>query len=234
MSTDEQDLECLFDAIAAEHREGVNKVSVSPTVATPENSIAVVSRIGHMTRSLHDALRDLGLNTEIEQAASSIPDARDRLNYVATLTQQAAEKVLNATESAQPIVDGMQREADLLLSQWNNLATTTPDDLRRLVARNQAYLMHSAEQNKVVNGYLTDIMMAQDFQDLTGQVIKKIITITHDMEKQLLALLLEHAPMEIQQHHDGLLNGPVINAEGRSDVVTSQDQVDDLLESLGF
>jgi chemotaxis protein CheZ len=80
-----------------------------------------------------------------------------------------------------------------------------------------------------------EIMMAQDFQDLTGQVIKKIIEVTKTMEQQLVTLLLESAPPEVKAEFDtGLLNGPVINAAGRSDVVTNQDQVDDLLESLGF
>ena len=77
--------------------------------------------------------------------------------------------------------------------------------------------------------------MAQDFQDLTGQVIKKIIELTQNMEQQLLSLLLENAPASVKAEiNNSLLNGPVINAQGRSDVVTSQDQVDDLLESLGF
>jgi chemotaxis protein CheZ len=78
-------------------------------------------------------------------------------------------------------------------------------------------------------------MMAQDFQDLTGQVIKRIIAITKEMEQQLLMLLVDHAPAVAKADLSvSLLNGPVINPAGRSDVVTSQDQVDELLASLGF
>ena len=78
-------------------------------------------------------------------------------------------------------------------------------------------------------------MMAQDFQDLTGQVIKKVVELAQRMEQQLLSVLLESMPAEVRvEAPEGLLNGPVINAEGRTDVVTSQTQVDDLLESLGF
>ena len=75
--------------------------------------------------------------------------------------------------------------------------------------------------------------MAQDFQDLTGQVIKKVMEVTQSLEKQLLELLVHNAPASVKLD-TSLLNGPVINAAGRSDVVTSQTQVDDLLESLGF
>ncbi len=104
-----------------------------------------------------------------------------------------------------------------------------------LVTQTHAYLHETPKQTKATNAYLTEIMMAQDFQDLTGQVIKKIIEVTQNMEQQLLALLLENAPASVKAElNAGLLNGPVINAQGRTDVVTSQDQVDDLLESLGF
>jgi len=98
-----------------------------------------------------------------------------------------------------------------------------------------AFLEVIPRQTKATNAYLLEIMMAQDFQDLTGQVIKKIIEVTQQMEQQLLSLLLENAlPTDKKIEYSGLLNGPVIKPVGRADVVTSQDQVDDLLESLGF
>jgi chemotaxis protein CheZ len=78
-------------------------------------------------------------------------------------------------------------------------------------------------------------MMAQDFQDLTGQVIKKIIHMAQELEAQLMGVLIDAMPGERKTESvNSLLNGPVINAEGRSDVVATQQQVDDLLDSLGF
>jgi chemotaxis protein CheZ len=238
---DSDDLEALFDSIiAANANEG------KPATATAANSSAaagegdpakVINQIGHMARALHDTLRELGLNKEIEKAASTIPDARDRLNYVATLTQQAAERVLNATEAAQPIVEKMGSDAQYLAKQWDLLFEKKLDvpQFKDLVTQTHAYLHETPRQTKATNAKLTEIMMAQDFQDLTGQVIKKIIELTQNMEQQLLALLLENAPASVKAEiNSGLLNGPVINAQGRTDVVTSQDQVDDLLESLGF
>lgn len=231
---DSDDLESLFDSIVAAN---ASEPELSNEVmGAALNSEKVLNQLGQMTRTLHDTLRELGLNKKIEEATSSIPDARDRLNYVATMTQQAAERVLNATEAAQPLVDSMEVEAKRLGKQWQMLfdRQLDVDKFRALVEQTQAYMEFVPKQTKATNAYLLDIMMAQDFQDLTGQVIKKIIELTQSMEKQLLALLLDNAPPSLKADFDsGLLNGPVINADGRN-VVTSQDQVDDLLESLGF
>jgi chemotaxis protein CheZ len=234
------DLEALFDSIVAANASEEAPEPVSPPVLVGGKEVktdTVISQLGQMTRTLHDTLRELGLNKEIERAASSIPDARDRLNYVATLTQQAAERVLNATEAAQPLVQNMEVEAHRLAGQWQMLfdRKLNVDKFKMLVTQTQAFLDIVPKQTKTTNAYLMEIMMAQDFQDLTGQVIKKIIELTQSMEQQLLALLLENAPADVKAEIDaGLLNGPVINPHLRNNVVTSQDQVDDLLESLGF
>lgn len=235
-SGDSDDLESLFDSIVA-----ANAAETGPSAedgGIPSADAAkVINQIGHMARSLHDTLRELGLNKEIEKAAASIPNARDRLNYVATLTQQAAEKVLNATDAAQPIMEKVEVESHRLAGQWQMLFEKKLDveQFKNLVMQTHAFLYEVPRQTKATNGYLMEIMMAQDFQDLTGQVIKKIIEVTKDMEQQLVSLLLESAPPAVKaEYESGLLNGPVINAAGRTDVVTSQDQVDDLLESLGF
>ncbi len=235
---DSDDLEALFDSIiAANQDEGVPASSAQVIQLNADAEPAkVINQVGQMARKLHDTLRELGLHKEIEKAAATIPDARDRLNYVATLTQQAAERVLNATEAAQPLVDKMGDEAQRLASQWDLLFQKKLDvqQFKDLVTQTHAHLHETPKQTKAANAYLMEIMLAQDFQDLTGQVIKKIIQLTQEMEKQLVELLLENASPAVRAENSGLLNGPVINASGRSDVVTSQDQVDDLLESLGF
>lgn len=237
-SNDSDDLEALFDSIIAANSDETKPESAKVIPLNGEAEQAkVINQVGQMARKLHDTLRELGLHTEIEKAASTIPDARDRLNYVATLTQQAAERVLNATEAAQPIVDKLGSDSQRLATQWDMLFEKKLDvkQFKELVMQTHAYLHESPKQTKATNAYLTEIMMAQDFQDLTGQVIKKIIHLTQEMEQQLVSLLLENAPAAVKAEiNTGLLNGPVINGAGRNDVVTSQDQVDDLLESLGF
>ena len=239
---DSDDLEALFDSIISANASTPKSAAAAANAPLATNDgdgdpAKVINQIGHMARALHDTLRELGLHKEIEKAAASIPDARDRLNYVATLTQQAAERVLNATEAAQPVVEKLGSEAQHLARQWDLLFEKKLDvqQFKDLVTQTHAHLHETPKRTKETNDRLMEIMMAQDFQDLTGQVIKKIIEVTQNMEQQLLALLLENAPASVKAEIDsGLLNGPVINAKGRTDVVTSQDQVDDLLESLGF
>lgn len=233
---DSDDLEALFDSIVAASNDQVGVDSSSP-VADGDPAEKMFNKIGHMTRALHDSLRELGYDKNLERAASSIPDARDRLNYVATMTQQAAERVLNATEAAQPVVEKIEVESRHLAREWQKLLDKQLDveQFKGLVTQTHAFLMDVPKQAKATNAYLLEIMMAQDFQDLTGQVIKKIVDVTQQMEKQLVELLVENPPSTANPDaYAGMLNGPVINAAGRVDVVVNQDQVDELLESLGF
>jgi chemotaxis protein CheZ len=237
-NNDSDDLEALFDSIVSGGKETATPPAPkTASVAAPAAGAKteMINKIGHMTRALHDSLRELGYDKKLSQAANAIPDARDRLNYIATMTQQAAERVLNATDAAQPVVEKIGGDAKYLSGEWQKLFNKQLDaeQFKELATRTHAYLVEVPKQTKTTNAYLTEIMMAQDFQDLTGQVIKKIIEVTQQMEQELVALLVENAPSNVKIDAS-LLNGPVINAQGRSDVVTSQAQVDDLLESLGF
>jgi chemotaxis protein CheZ len=198
----------------------------------------VLSRIGHMTRALHDSLRGLGLDKLIEKAASDIPDARNRLDYVARLSEQAAQKVLNATDEAMPLQDTVDQTAAGLALSWQALLdsdTNGDAPWRALALRTVDELNASRAAASGTKSHLMDIMMAQDFQDLTGQVISKVAVITQTLEQQLVQMLVDFAPDEVRRELDnGLLNGPQINPEGKTDIVADQGQVDDLLDSLGF
>jgi len=200
----------------------------------------VLSRIGHMTRALHESLRGLGLDKLIEKAASDIPDARGRLDYVARLSEDAARRVLDATDAANPLQDGIDHSAGELSGAWQALLASSAADgmtpeLRALAERTVAALDASRTAAGATKAHLMDIMMAQDFQDLTGQVIKRITGIAQNLEQQLVQVLVDFAPAEVRRELDnGLMNGPQINPEGNSEVVADQGQVDDLLDSLGF
>jgi chemotaxis protein CheZ len=197
----------------------------------------VLSRIGHMTRALHENLRGLGLDKLIEKAASDIPDARDRLDYVARLSEDAAKRVLDATDAAGPLQDRIDGSAAELSRAWQSLLDSGEGspEWRALAERTIAAMAESRSAVGATKGHLMDIMMAQDFQDLTGQVIKRITGIAQNLEKQLVQMLVDFAPAEIKREFDNsLLNGPQINPEGKSEVVADQGQVDDLLDSLGF
>jgi len=195
---------------------------------------ALLARVGQMTRSLHDSLRGLDFDKLAARAAHDIPDARDRLDYVARMTEQAAQKVLNATEAASPLQERIGAGARSLSRQWRE-ALDGNADAKALAAPTLAYLEQTAGDSEATRRQLMDIMMAQDFQDLTGQVIRKVTELAHGLEQQLVQLLVDYAPGDLKREtNTGLLNGPQINPNASPDIVADQTQVDDLLESLGF
>jgi chemotaxis protein CheZ len=112
-NNDSDDLEALFDSIVSSSSEPAPAPAAKTAEAGAQGAAnpEVINKIGHMTRALHDSLRELGYDKNLEKAANAIPDARDRLNYIATMTQQAAERVLNATDAAQPLVEKIEGEA---------------------------------------------------------------------------------------------------------------------------
>jgi chemotaxis protein CheZ len=197
----------------------------------------VLARVGQMTRGLHESLRELGFDKLIEQAAYEMPSARDRLSYVAKMTEQAAQRVLNATDAASPLQEKIASGARDVAKEWRPVLTGpfSEQGYRAMADRTLAYLQQTEQDADATRQQLLTIMMAQDFQDLTGQVIKKVTELAHGVEQQLIQLLMDYAPPELRRDTgSGLLNGPQIKPQGNPDVVADQGQVDDLLESLGF
>lgn len=196
----------------------------------------MLARIGQITRTLHESLRELGLDKVVQQATQEIPDVRERLNYVARMTEQAAQRVLNATDAAIPLQERIDAGAEEVLGGWQ-AALTAPfseERYRDMATLTMQCLVDMRSDTSATKQQLLDIMMAQDFQDLTGQVIRKVTELAHNLEQQLVQLLIDYAPSEIRREsNSGLLNGPQIDPN-KSDVVSSQSQVDDLLDSLGF
>ncbi|MGM0520904.1 MAG: protein phosphatase CheZ [Pseudomonadota bacterium] len=217
-----------------------------------EASEELIHRIGKLTRMLRENMRELGLDKEIEKAAEAIPDARDRLHYVAAMTEQAAERALNAIDRAQPMQDQLTERAEALDKRWTEWfeAPKELDEAKALVKDTRSYLSDVPDMTAATSKELLEIMMAQDFQDLTGQVIKKMMDVIREIEHQLVQVLIDNVPeaqaretmqrkAEDQWKHDNarrneeLLNGPQVNDEA-PDIVSGQDQVDDLLDELGF
>jgi chemotaxis protein CheZ len=229
-SGDSDDLQALFDSVASE-----SSAPVSAPAGDAEHEM--FNKVGSMARQLHDSLRGLGYDRALEEAASQIPDAQQRLAYVAQLTEQAANRVLAATEVAKPLQDSLLADSEGLSARWDKMFANqlSVDEFKQLAADTRGFFNAAPGKVRSTNDQLTEIMMAQDFQDLTGQVIKKIVDLAQDLERQLVNVLIETIPEDRKAAvPEGLMNGPVVSAEGRTDVVTSQSQVDDLLESLGF
>ena len=196
----------------------------------------LLNRIGLLTRQLREGLRELGLDKQVTKVADAIPDARDRLKYVASMTERAADRSLNAIEIAQPLQESLSTDAKALTKRWDGWfeSPVELDQARELVLETRSYLAGVPTKTSAINAQLMEIMMAQDFQDLTGQVIKKMMEVVNDVETQLLQVLIDNSPnVEKRQESHGLQNGPQVKA-GNPEAVADQGQVDDLLASLGF
>ena len=194
--------------------------------ASPE----VFQQLGLITRQLHDTLTQLGVMPRLQQAANGLPDARSRLSYIAQKTGDAANKVLNS-------VDMAKAEHHSISNETRRIAAAIVADPVKAVATGAVmnFVTDVEASTERIDRHLTDIMMAQDFHDLTGQVVTKVVALASDLEDSLVKLLVQAAPVEQAQRVEAaILNGPVVNPEGRTDVVANQGEVDDLLASLGF
>lgn len=244
-SGDNDDLEALFDEIAEQRvwddeAPEVPEASEAPAASqcsSEDEPRDVFRRVGSLTRKLHDALRELGYDKSVEHAVNALPDARARLNYIADLTGKAAEKVLAAVEASQKLNDDLSVRAADLNQQWDRLYNNemSLEEFKSHARENREFIKEISQSSGQLGGHLTDIMMAQDFHDLTGQVVNRIGNMAQGLEEQLVQLLLDTTPADQRkQVEETFLNGPAMNAEGRTDVCSNQSQVDDLLESLGF
>lgn len=219
-------------------------MSTESTLSIPaEAPQAIHQRLGTLTRQLHDSLNGLGLTDKVKSWAGELPDAKSRLNYIARLTGEAAEKVLNS-------VDLAKAHHDHIAAETRRIGALIVKDPVAAVAKGHVmnFITDVEEASKEIDKNLTDIMMAQDFHDLTGQVISKVVTLAASIEAQLLQLLILTAPSdapvkpvavaapltEVAEVTEIMLQGPVVNPEGNPDVVKGQSEVDDLLASLGF
>lgn len=199
---------------------------------TAGEGTSVHLKIGQLTRQLHNALNELGYAQQLRGSMGELPDAQSRLSYIARLTGEAAEKVLSRVELA-------KAQHDHIASEARRVRAALVADPVAAVAKGEVYnaLGDIEGATQEADTHLTEIMMAQDFHDLTGQVIARVVRLASTLEEQLVQLLIQTAPpgsAAPAMPASEPLQGPVVNPEATPDVVTSQSQVDDLLASLGF
>ena len=249
----EDDLEALFDQVAATRPQLVAVAPCAPTAATSAPAAAddaapdpadgadggaaekpMFERLGGIVRLLHDSLRELGYDKALNEASSQITDAQDRLEYVASLTEQAANKVLNTLDDGMPAQDVLSKQSKAMEARWAELfaGKLSIDQFKALAGDSRSFAKAVTEATEAEKARLLDIMMAQDFQDITGQLIKKVVAITKTVEHELAELLRDNAPPALRDKlhpKPALMSGPALPS-----VALDQDNVDDLLADLGF
>ena len=241
---DSDELQALFDQIA--QSDPAEEPAPMQALAMPAESVRsephacekVINSVGQLTRKLHDTLKELGYDREFQEiSAAALPDARQRIEYVVTLTEQAASRSINAVELATPVQESLAADAESLAARWDAVFGGTADvaQFKALADETRAYLRGVPARTETTRAHLREVMMAQEFQDLTGQVLKRVTELANNLEGQLLKLLVENAQQPIRNTEAlGLLNGPAIDGGSNPNVLANQQQVDELLESLGF
>lgn len=194
--------------------------------------------VGRLTRELHEAINGFLLDERIaEIAEQEIPNASERLNYVIEMTESSANKTLSAVESSLPLADELKEKGKTLSEQWELFRERqlSVDDFRTLSNELSSFLKLTLEHSGQIQADLSEVLMAQDFQDLTGQIIRQVISLVHDVEEKLVQLIRISGTKSPEKQHDkDKLEGPVVPGIDQGDVVSGQDDVDELLSSLGF
>ncbi|GAA4033959.1 protein phosphatase CheZ [Actimicrobium antarcticum] len=252
------DFDALFEEVSAQRTATISAATTPPPThpaevapaaeivdhASPAHEHAstksfdnpMFERVGGIVRLLHDSLRELGYDRTLHAATSQITDAQGRLEYIASLTEQAANKVLNTIDEGMPAQDLLASKAKDMQGRWTKLfdGQLSIDEFKVLAADSKTFSGTVLENTETEKARLLEIMMAQDFQDITGQLIKKIVVITQKVETELAQLLRDNAPPELLKERKedtatDLMQGPAMGG-----LAMEQDDVDSLLEGLGF
>ncbi len=215
--------------------------------AFEQTDSGLFEQVGMLTRQLHDSLVDFRNDDRLCTLANTeIPDARDRLNYVIEMTDKAANRTMDAVESSLPLADKLNEQIQQVMPGWNDLMARDLKlgEFKKLCHQLNDFLKNSEQDADKLRQLLTEILMAQDFQDLTGQMIRRVIALVQEVEVKLVEILTMFGEIEDKAAGKAMdkiptksaieAEGPILNAEKRQDVVSNQDEVDDLLSSLGF
>ena len=212
------------------------------------------AEVGKLTRQLHEALKSFELDTLLTDITTdAIPDAKKRLNYVMEMTENAANKTMDAVEASLPLAQEIADEISDIKPTWDRLMSREIElgEFKSLCHSIDKFMNSSHHKTDELQMLMTNVLMAQDYQDLTGQVIRRVIELVREVEESLIHLLTAFAAQgeveptqqteQPEETEDSIVaqtlagpEGPIIDKESRNDVVSDQDEVDDLLSSLGF
>jgi chemotaxis protein CheZ len=222
--------------------------------AASKEQSELFAEVGKLTRQLHESLKNFELDTRIaDLTTEALPDAKERLNYVMEMTENAANKTMDAVEASLPLAQQLADDLSEIKPTWDRLMNRDIQlgEFKTLCHDLDKFMQGSQTTTDELQGHMTNVLMAQDYQDLTGQVIRRVIELVREVEDSLIHLLTVFGTAEdpnskqkenieevqITEMDPAQISGPegpIMNAESREDVVSNQDEVDDLLSSLGF
>jgi chemotaxis protein CheZ len=208
-----------------------------------ERDDALWTQLRKLTTDLNGALERFQLDSRlVDLAEKEVPDAKQRLAHVMKMTDEAAHKTMDLVEQSGPLAGRIAKEAAELAVFWQQFMSRTidPEDFRKLLDRVDAFLRSAQTDTETVRGNLAEVLMTQGYQDLTGQIIRGVITLVTEVE-QTLSELVKMATLQ-RTDDDSLKDeyratrghGPVVPGVAHGVVVGDQIDVDALLSNLGM
>ena len=208
-----------------------------------EEQASLFNEIGRLTRNLHDALGSASMSNSINNILElNMGDARDRLNYIVQKTEESANSTISAMEDILPVVDDINDSATKMQKDWKRFTKREmqADEFRQLSKEIEIYFSELETNTGKVHKQLNEVILAQGYQDLVGQVVKQITTIVEDVESGLVNIIKNSGRSEEltsqhqkAEHSKPTAHGPQVDTSAK-DVMANQDEVDELLSSLGF
>ncbi len=193
------------------------------------HSTQILRQLMELTRDVHQAFGELVSDRKLmELTAHAMPDARGRLSYVIEKTEEAAHRTLEAVEEMMPL-------AERLTAGAGTIAALAEHRSAALWGALNGFVREVGDAGERLQSGLSEVLMAQEYQDLTGQVIKRTIEIVAQVEHKLIGLLTQErlnalgaAPPPAAGSG---VQGPAIRPA--ANVMDAQTEVDDLLAELG-
>lgn len=243
----EQEMLAHTEELVLQLKEGNDqKVEDLLGYITTARESGIFNEVGKMTRQLHDSLNDFCEDTRLDViAGEEIPDARTRLRHVITMTQDSADRSLSAVENTMPKCDTLSDRISTLGNSWQEFKhrEMSVEQFRELSKELEVFFVEAEKDTADIRAGLNEVMMAQDFQDLTGQIITRVIELVEEVEGNLVEIVrltgekagTKDSDKNAKDDTSGVeAEGPHIPGIGDTEVVSGQDEVDDLLSSLGF
>jgi|TARA_B110000211_G_C14063173_1_gene546538 chemotaxis protein CheZ len=231
--------------VAFESRDEAQISEIVGELTTLRES-SLYQELGMLTREIHDAMSTFGNDERIAQLATEdIPDAKERLNFIVTKTDEAAHRTMTVAEETMEVMDSFSGKADAIRERWAQFRNRelSKDDFIQLSNEITQFFDSVEPESATVNSKMTEIMLAQDYQDITGQMIKQVVVMVKEVEEKLVRLVAISGLGDvsltkkevISKSSDGeKAEGPQLPTADKEVVASSQGDVDDLLASLGF
>ncbi len=177
----------------------------------------------------------------VDLAEKGIPDARHRLDHVIKLTDEAAHRTMDLVERSGPLAERTAARAGELVATWQRFRARSiaVDDFRRMIQAMDAFLEATRVDMEKVRGNLAEVLLAQGYQDLSGQIIRGVMQLVGELESALSELLRLSAGSSARRNEASRTDvrrglGPLVPGIEHGAAVSGQQDVDALLSGLGM